>query len=319
MKKHIAIILSFVLIFNLFASFQIFANESELEVVGYDFTDFETGKAPDFSYHNEGTKLTIEDFPSKDSKSLVVMPQKGATQFFIDLPVSTGSNELTLETSISYKGTLSSSKNIFTVSGNNSYLIFMKLSPQGVLTLYDGTLLATLTEGVFCDITLIINFEQGVCTAKIDGKTQVLDLPFTGIGGVLKDATKSRIHMTSITSDTEKFYINYYYAKGLTNSLDDSTETMEVNKTTVKRRMKDHVLMTINSSKALVNNKVKSIDSSNPDVAPIIINSRTMVPLRFISEAFKAKVKYDETTNQATITLDNKEPLGLLLLLMRLL
>lgn len=308
MKKHIAVILSFVLIFNLFASFQIFANESELEVVGYDFTDFETGKAPDFSYHNEGTKLTIEEFPSKDSKSLVVMPQKGATQFFIDLPVSTGSNELTLETSIAYKGTLSSSKNIFTISGSNSaYLIFMKLSPQGVLTLYDGTLLATLTEGVFCDITLIINFEQGVCTAKIDGKTQVLDLPFTGTGGVLKDAAKSRIQMLSITSDTEKFYMNYYYAKGIGNSSEDSVEKIEVNKTTVKRRMKDHVLMTTNSSKALVDNKVKNIDSSNPDVAPTIKNSRTMVPLRFISEAFKAKVKYDEATNQATITLDNKE------------
>jgi len=42
------------------------------------------------------------------------------------------------------------------------------------------------------------------------------------------------------------------------------------------------------------------------DVAPTIVNDRTMVPLRFIAEAMGAKVDWNENTRSATIELDGK-------------
>ncbi|MBQ3022939.1 MAG: hypothetical protein IJD91_06460 [Clostridia bacterium] len=43
-----------------------------------------------------------------------------------------------------------------------------------------------------------------------------------------------------------------------------------------------------------------------PDVAPYIENDRTMIPLRFVSEAFGAQVEWDEETYTATITSGDK-------------
>ncbi|MGB9666740.1 MAG: stalk domain-containing protein, partial [Candidatus Cryosericum sp.] len=45
------------------------------------------------------------------------------------------------------------------------------------------------------------------------------------------------------------------------------------------------------------------IDPANPKVAPRIVNSRTMLPLRFISETFGAEITYDAGSQTVTVTL----------------
>ena len=57
----------------------------------------------------------------------------------------------------------------------------------------------------------------------------------------------------------------------------------------------------VNNPKARVNGKMKWIDSNNHDVKPIIINSRTMLPLRFVAENLGYKVEWDPTTRTITI------------------
>jgi len=58
------------------------------------------------------------------------------------------------------------------------------------------------------------------------------------------------------------------------------------------------VKMTIDKKGMLVNDKF--IDT---DAAPVIINSRTLVPIRFISEAFGANIQWNPFLRQVTITL----------------
>lgn len=60
--------------------------------------------------------------------------------------------------------------------------------------------------------------------------------------------------------------------------------------------------ITIDIPLATVNGASKRID-----VAPTIINSRTMVPLRFIGEAFGAEIDWREETRTVKITLNGKE------------
>ena len=48
------------------------------------------------------------------------------------------------------------------------------------------------------------------------------------------------------------------------------------------------------------------VDSNNADVKPIIENSRTLVPVRFIAESFGADVSFDDATRVIGISLGGK-------------
>jgi fibronectin type 3 domain-containing protein len=58
----------------------------------------------------------------------------------------------------------------------------------------------------------------------------------------------------------------------------------------------------IDNPKAKVNGETQWIDPNNHDVKPIIINDRTMLPLRFVAENLGCKVDWDGTTRTITIT-----------------
>ncbi len=58
----------------------------------------------------------------------------------------------------------------------------------------------------------------------------------------------------------------------------------------------------IGKSKARVNGVEKQIDPDNPNVVPEIINSRTMLPVRFVVESLGAKVEWEDSTKTITIT-----------------
>lgn len=60
--------------------------------------------------------------------------------------------------------------------------------------------------------------------------------------------------------------------------------------------------LVIGKSNALVNGKSTPIDSANPKVVPRILNSRTMLPLRFVAESLGADVQWDDSTQTITIT-----------------
>lgn len=62
------------------------------------------------------------------------------------------------------------------------------------------------------------------------------------------------------------------------------------------------IIMYINSKDAIVNGSIYSLTE-----APVINNATTMVPLRFISEKFGAKVSYDETTKGITVQKSSDE------------
>jgi len=77
----------------------------------------------------------------------------------------------------------------------------------------------------------------------------------------------------------------------------DGTErkvTIHFNGTTVE--------LWIDNPKAKVNGVTKWIDGNNHNVKPIIINGRTMLPLRFVAESLGCKVDWDSATRTITIT-----------------
>lgn len=65
--------------------------------------------------------------------------------------------------------------------------------------------------------------------------------------------------------------------------------------------LKDSVVLFTNSNLAYANNKDTYIDVDNKEVRTVVKNGRTLIPLRFISENFGAKVSYDAPTRTAII------------------
>lgn len=57
----------------------------------------------------------------------------------------------------------------------------------------------------------------------------------------------------------------------------------------------------------LSGNEVKMLDPTNPDLTATVINSRTLLPMRAISEYFGAEVTYDKAKKEATITYGGKQ------------
>lgn len=67
------------------------------------------------------------------------------------------------------------------------------------------------------------------------------------------------------------------------------------------------VILAIDQPKAINDNVLTRIDNDNENVAPYLAEGdRTLVPLRFIAEAFGAEVEWDDSTKGITITLGEK-------------
>lgn len=63
----------------------------------------------------------------------------------------------------------------------------------------------------------------------------------------------------------------------------------------------ENIAMEIGKSHAIVNDDMTRIDMDNAEVAPFVENDRTLVPLRFISEAFGAEVDWNADKQEITI------------------
>ncbi len=64
--------------------------------------------------------------------------------------------------------------------------------------------------------------------------------------------------------------------------------------------------MHIGSPLTIANGEITMLDSSNPNIGPIVLDKFTFIPLRAVSEHFKADVSFDDAKQIATIMTSNK-------------
>ncbi|MBQ8003454.1 MAG: glycoside hydrolase family 88 protein, partial [Clostridia bacterium] len=74
----------------------------------------------------------------------------------------------------------------------------------------------------------------------------------------------------------------------------------------LQRRMVNMVGLKIGSPYVFKGSNVTQIDANNASVTPVIVDSRTLVPVRVISEGFGAEVLWDGATQTVTINKDSK-------------
>lgn len=290
----------------------------------YSFTDYATGSTPDMHSVVSGIdKPVVAEYPSAESKSLKFQTKEKATQFWMQADYVTD-KKCVAEGSFTYEGTLASRKNLFTLNGSAGSVNFITTDKTGVVKLHDGTILGYLRPGVFFDIAITLDYAAKVYSLKINGKTIILE---RALPDKCTDITYSRFAAIGMEADTETFYVNYYGIKAVEEEEEEVTDTGapvkdadEISSARAPRlpqavvtdkiyneRMADHILLTTTSSRAMVDGEVKWLDADNPALCAEVIDGCTMVPLRFIAEAFGAKVGYNAADGKATISAKGKE------------
>lgn len=68
------------------------------------------------------------------------------------------------------------------------------------------------------------------------------------------------------------------------------------------------VVLVVDCPNAFVRSEMRQIDSENANVAPLVLNDRTLVPVRFIAESLGADVGFDEATAQVTVHMEETIP-----------
>mgnify|MGYP000688932337 FL=1 len=62
------------------------------------------------------------------------------------------------------------------------------------------------------------------------------------------------------------------------------------------------VKLAVDCANAYVGNNIVQIDTENSDVTPIIVDDRTLVPVRFIAESLGMDVGYNDSTRAVTLS-----------------
>lgn len=71
--------------------------------------------------------------------------------------------------------------------------------------------------------------------------------------------------------------------------------------TPVQELFGNGVALYVDHSDAYAGGKLTKVDGQNAAVTPVVINDRTLVPIRFVAESFGAQVGWDEMTQTATV------------------
>lgn len=120
----------------------------------------------------------------------------------------------------------------------------------------------------------IIKLQLGSAVATINGRPVTLDTPAQSIN------SRTMVPLRFIAE-----------AFGATVGFENTTKTITISLEGTT------VVMVVGNPVASVSGKAVVLDSP-----PTVVNNRTLVPLRFIAEAFGARVEWDNTTKTATIT-----------------
>jgi len=268
----------------------------------YTDTNIESGKT--YYYYVE----SLEDQPFGDGVHTSSEPSKEIKVTCKDttpptLSITSPENYTTVnEDTVSVSGTVTdneSGMDTVTVNGNN-----VSISTDGsfntAVTLTEGTntitVIATDKAGNKVSKTITVTYEKPVQTITI---TLQPDNPYMTVNGVQKEIDPGRGTKPVIIKEWSRTVVPIraiVEALGGTISWDGVAR-----KVTIKLKGKI-IELWIDNPKAKVNDETKWIDPNNHNVKPIIINQRTMLPLRFVAESLGCTVDWNPDTKTITIT-----------------
>ncbi len=170
-----------------------------------------------------------------------------------------------------------------TVSSDGSFSAYITLSEGAnsiaVVATSKYGVTTKVTKTVYLKTSTVIVLQIGSQTFTVNGETRTLDSP-----PIIKNG-RTLLPIRAVIE-----------------ALDGQIEWNGTERKVTISLKGTTIELWIGKPQAKVNGELKWIDDSNHKVAPEIINSRTMLPLRFIAESLGAKVDWEGTTKTITIT-----------------
>lgn len=108
-------------------------------------------------------------------------------------------------------------------------------------------------------------------------------------------------HLDELRIYNRRLSMDEIGALGSAKALDTSLTSKEITEI-AQGKLSGAAVLALNCSDAFVNKRRVKIDKENYNLTPVLENGRTLVPVRFISEAFGFDVSYDEASSKATIS-----------------
>lgn len=172
------------------------------------------------------------------------------------------------------------------------------------------TLIAEDVAGNTATFVLSVSLDTTPPTLTVNEPKAFTDIhtQFVTVKGVTEKGAKVKVNGVEVDVDPNTGAFQYVVTlvnAGL-NSIEVTSEDIAGNVTTARIPVnfipKTKIILQVGNTSAIVNDKTTKLDT-----APRIVNGRTLVPIRFIAEAFGATVNWDPVFKLVVITLDKNQ------------
>lgn len=274
------------------------AAESDLREF-YDFNSAATGARPPgfWVVESDNASVKVEALPSNTDKSAALSGTADNTFMQRSFDSSPISGKVFFETDIRFESVNSSAMRVEIASSEGGVCVFLTMR-NGMITLYDGTLLAKYIENKFYTISVALDLELKTANVWVDGRKRVRDLSIAGQN--MPAISYIRMQLTQINEYTKVNLDNMTFATGIeqpANLQEDETVTDNTqNATTVADKMKNAAAFYQNRKYALIN-AVKTELSA----LPFSENGELFVPIREIASYAGGRVVYNSNDNSVQL------------------
>jgi len=208
-------------------------------------------------------------------------------------------SQFTIFSSSGNSGTISPLGPIPVSSGASQTFIITAYPGYGIKdVLVDGVSVGAVCSYTFTNITSNHTIEA-IFQKEIATVTIILQIgnQYMSVNGSLQEIDPGRGTKPIIKNSRTLVPI-----RAIVEVLGGTVEWNDKDKSVTIRLGSTLIKLQIGNAIAYVNSSLVQIDSSNLKVVPEIINSRTMLPLRFVTENLGCTVEWDGTTKTITIT-----------------
>ncbi|MBP3361525.1 MAG: chitobiase/beta-hexosaminidase C-terminal domain-containing protein [Clostridia bacterium] len=281
------------------------------------YEDYQSRQTGEIIFDTGNYNVTVQTDPDNpENKVLTEVFRQQDTEGFVranDIdPSKTSSGMLVLEEKIKFytnsNGTFDQGMYLRSVAGNNGFQLWWGTNKD-----FYGL---QLENKKWYKIT---------CTFNIDTKTFDVFIQDES-GYLLKEI--DNIRLTHEVDFSKGIYISFERFRGISDSEDkilcddlhiykgnrdkvvekikaeslDGEKSKRFYSQELQQKLNNSIVLFVDNPCAYVNNEKTKIDADNSIVRPVIVNSRTMVPIRFLAESMGLDVKWGESDNSVTLS-----------------
>lgn len=121
------------------------------------------------------------------------------------------------------------------------------------------------------------------------------------------DVNLENVEFSLVNGNVEVMGDEVKVDESVNDNTNDNKEEIPEDVMTSQKRAKDIICLKIDTSYAFAFGNLTSIDDTNDKVVPYIVNDRTLVPLRFVSETLGADVLWEDGWNYCYVNKGDKK------------